>query len=122
MNRSRNLSDAIEKLWEILDSNPELFVVFIKKQDSDKKIFMAENEDDVKIVRVFISRDDADAYCLSKKNTTQYIYVVRMTYEKIYTSIVLIHASGNKIECRLTALDTDGNLYDIEKLWTANVN
>lgn len=122
-NKIKLIAEAFEKLWEIIEDNPVMYVVFIRRKDSNKKIFMAEKEEGVKVVRVFLSETDAQNYCKTQAEKSKAeIYVAPMRHDSIYNSVVFINGTGENIECLLTALDTDGNVYDIEVIWSANIN
>lgn len=121
-NRLKLIIKAIEELWESLEKDPEMFVVFIKKDDINKKIFMAEKDKDKdnKIVRVFSSYSDADKYMKMKNGKTP-LYIGVMQYTSIYNSIKYI-SKNEGIECILTGIGTDGIVYDIEKIWQNEPN
>jgi hypothetical protein len=121
-NRLSQIVETTIKIWEILSSNDVLYTVLIKKEQPNKKIFFAEKKGDLKIVRAFISKDDAQKYCSSNSNQKVTLLVYPMNHDTIYNSIAYIAETGESIECQLTALDSKGNVYNIETIWTKDIN
>jgi len=120
-NKIKQIVEATSSLWDILDNNTQVYAVFIKKDDN-KRIFLAEKEKNLKVVRIFLSEKDALRFCELKSIGKNNLYVREMRYDTIYYSIIYIYANGTNIECRLTALDINDNIYDVEKVWSPITN
>jgi len=117
-----DLEEALD-LWEALHDEAVVFIpVLLGNTNVNSSIYLENHphpaHKNKMLLRVFLSKEEADAYRLTKKVTslttakTALGYLMK-TIEKNWGGKI-----DKKIDCVLSTVDVDNNFYVLETLWS----
>lgn len=118
-------SNAEEALvfWDMVDDDANIFVPVILSKESEANAIYVESFKNVdkiptNLLRVFINRDEANSYKLSRQSNK--VTIAKTTVGYLTKSLIRNwgNRSDKRIDCVLSTIDIDGKMCSIETLWS----
>lgn len=137
---SRLDSDFIKKVWRRLEKDPGIYIVTAKDMLSDHLFVEYDDENKVKVIRVFLEDKDADNYValceeiLGRSGMRITLTVVPTKIKpfieglaKIYKKKSSKNKNNNKetdytVQCILSTFNGNGDMVDVDLIWSETGN
>lgn len=121
-----NVEDALA-LWDAIQEDSDIFIPMVPGKEGDKnKIFletvtpMKKEEKRKSVLRIFINRDEADAYRIMNASSRVTVAKTTMIALLRFMERHFKNTVDMDLQCVLSTIDMDGKFHSLDSLWSNN--